>query len=178
MSIKLCLNVGNDVYIILCHFCVRTISSFEVKDGGLPTPHLDRNKQKKNPGLKIGLDRVCTCLADRAMVSELIITGSTGIARTSRRSGWGPIVETNGKEAKREKREMKTIKINKQTKKFTYSIKELWTCGQNLVVWLFAWNLIDTFTWYYNNNYYYIALVSSDKTTFCKGNEWITYGFF
>ena len=87
MSIKLCLNVGNDVYIILCNFGVRTLSGFEVKHGGLPNPHLDRNKQKKNPGLKIGLDRVSTCLADRAMVTELIITGSTGIARTSRSSG-------------------------------------------------------------------------------------------
>ena len=79
MSIKLCPDVGNDVYIILCNFGVGTISGFQVKDGGLPTPHLDRNKQK-NPGLKIGL-------ADRGMATELIITGSTRIARTSRRSG-------------------------------------------------------------------------------------------
>ena len=129
------------MYIILCHCCVRTISSFEVKDGGLSTPHLDRNKQKKNPGLKIGLDRVCTCLADRAMVSELIITGSTGIARTSRRSGWGPIVETNVKEAKREKREMKTIKIDKQTKNSPIQLKNfelvdkiLW-CDYSREIW-------------------------------------------
>lgn len=86
MSIKLCPDVGNDVYIILCNFGVGTISGFQVKGGGLPTPHLDRNKQK-NPGLKIGLDRVSTCLADRGMATELIITGSTRIARTSRRSG-------------------------------------------------------------------------------------------
>lgn len=69
------------MYIILCNFGVRTLSGFEVKHGGLPTPHLDRNKQKKNPGLKIGLDRVSTCLADRAMVTELIITWKYGYCK-------------------------------------------------------------------------------------------------
>lgn len=68
------------MYIILCNFGVRTISGFEVKDRGFPTPHLDRNKQKQDwSEPEIGLDRVSTCLADRAVVTEFIITGSTDI---------------------------------------------------------------------------------------------------
>ena len=71
-------------------FCVILVSIplavLKLKTGAFPAP--PRSQQvKKNPGLNIGLDRVCTCLADRAMVTELIITGSTRIARTSRRSG-------------------------------------------------------------------------------------------
>ena len=65
---------------LFCVISTGTISGFQVKDGGLPTPHLDRNKQK-NPGLKIGLDRVSTCLADRAMVTELIITWKYGYCK-------------------------------------------------------------------------------------------------
>ena len=53
VAIKLCRDAGNDEYIILCSFCSRTMSSFEVIEGGLraplsPThPPLGRRKPKK-----------------------------------------------------------------------------------------------------------------------------------
>ena len=72
-------------------FCVILVSVplavLKLNTGASPPPTSIATSKKKNPGLKIGLDRVSTCLADRAMVTELIIIGSTVIARTSRSSG-------------------------------------------------------------------------------------------
>ena len=65
-------------------FCVILVSVplavLKLKTGVSPPPHLDRNKQKQDwSEPEIGLDRVSTCLADRAVVTEFIITGSTDI---------------------------------------------------------------------------------------------------
>ena len=72
---------------LFCVILVSVPSAVLKLNTGPPQPPPRSQQAKKNPGLKIGLDRVSTCLADRAMVTELIITGSTGIARTSRSSG-------------------------------------------------------------------------------------------
>ena len=50
VSIKLCLDVRNDEYIILCNFGDRTMSGFEVTEGDLlGSPPVAASKKK--PGL-------------------------------------------------------------------------------------------------------------------------------
>ena len=44
-SVRLCLEVGNDEYFILCIFGGRSISFFKV-EGGLRAPYPGRKKQK------------------------------------------------------------------------------------------------------------------------------------
>ena len=54
------------------------LAVLKLKTGAFPPPTSTATSKNK-PGLNIGLDRVSSCLADRAVVTELIITGSTGI---------------------------------------------------------------------------------------------------
>ena len=113
----------HDVYIILCNFGVRTISGFKVKDGASPplTPLPPPRSQQAKKSL--ALNRVSTCLADSAVVTELIITGSTCIAEPRVTQAEGQLWQLRVKKPREKKKLMKTIKIkiNKQTN----SLKEL-----------------------------------------------------
>ena len=48
VSVKLCPNVGNDEYIIVCNFGSRRMSGFEVIVGASEAP-AGRRKQKRDP---------------------------------------------------------------------------------------------------------------------------------
>ena len=50
VSIKLCLDFGNDDYVILCNFWCRIMSGFDVIDGASEAPPLVAGHKKKIPG--------------------------------------------------------------------------------------------------------------------------------